>query len=151
MTLIIAGDVDVDVVIADAARTFGTLPERAAPTECSYLSVQQALREERDLPPANGSSIVAILAPLERADLATDRAALALLVRLLDARLRSRIREQLGATYQAEMHRYVFASNPPLTALYGTMSVAPGDEQRVAASVLQTHRISTLVLRAKAR
>jgi zinc protease len=136
LTLIVVGDVNVDAAVTEVARTFGTLPQRAAQLDTGHLSPQSALHEEQELQVAGASSCVAIVAPLDRADWTNDRAAMAILARQVEARLLTRIRERLGATYHAVMAPYWVPTNPPFTMLLGSLSAPSGGEQRVLSEAI---------------
>lgn len=121
----IVGDIDEEAAIAAVAQSFGALPERAA-EEPDYSAARQA-SFAKDLSPVTlmhqGPADQAMLLDYWKTDDDDDYAqevAASVTARALDILLRDKLREELGATYGAQ----VGSEMSSIYDGYGTMSVA---------------------------
>lgn len=101
--LVFVGDLDVDAVVAAAARTFGTLPERRArdPHEerLTPMELRTGLRRDYAVDTEDPSTFVMLAYPATDGRNAATRRRLNFLGQVLSDRLRVQIREKLGAAY----------------------------------------------------
>jgi zinc protease len=101
--LVFVGDLDVESVVEDVARTFGTLPERRArdPHEDrrNPVEITQGLRRDFSIDTEVPKTFVLIAYPATDGREAATRRRLEFLSRVLMDRLRVQVREKLGAAY----------------------------------------------------
>ena len=134
----VAGDMDVEAAIAVVAETLGTLPSRPARSTLQPRAVH---------PPAKSETVESIIASrnpkatvwiawifpgLE--DVAVSRRA-GVLAEVLGDRIRTKIREELGATYDANTSKWESEADPRFGLLIAQMTTPPGEARRLAALV----------------
>lgn len=100
--LTVVGDVDVEAVVAAAARTFGALPPRAQPADHAerlQVALASGLHDEATIETELDKSLLFLVQPLTDGRDAAVRRRLNLLGRVVDDRLRVLVREREGLAY----------------------------------------------------
>ena len=139
----LTGDMDVEAAISLAAETLGTLPSRASRSTLQARPVRPLPRVstvESVIQSRNPKATVWIAWILPgNEDHAVGRRA-DLLAVILGDRIRTRIREELGATYDAAARTWDSQADPRFSLLITQMTTPPAEARRLA-SIVQ--RIST--------
>ena len=130
--LTVIGDLEINHVIAQAARTFGMLPTRRAAKDVSAsragVSVLEGIYMERTVDTADKKATVKMLFPTTDGFDDSRRRNLSFLGTVVDDRLRLEVRERLGAAYSPGAGA---ESSQVYQGLGGIMINAAGDPDKV--------------------
>lgn len=136
LELSVVGDVDVDEVVALAARTFGALPARREPLDLSERldtpDLTEGLRMTRAVTTDDEKSLVVVAFPTTDGIEAEQRRALNFLGTVLNDRVRIEVRERLGAAYSPGAGSQ---TNTVFPGVGWMMIQANGDPEKVDALV----------------
>ena len=126
----VAGDFEVDTVIAEIAKTFGTLPVRqpaAAPAaeHTTKYPPQSAASYYYYHGPAERPSTLYFYWPVRNVSTAAERRQLPMLALILNDRVRDEVRIRKGATYSSHASFFTSASYPGLACILCTLEVKP--------------------------
>ncbi len=136
----IAGDMDVEATIALAARTLGTLPYRSDRSTLRPRVIRPPLKSETvesTITSRNPKATVWmawIIPGVENALMARRADVLA---EVLGDRVRTKIREELGATYDASAGKWESQADPRFGLLITQMTTPPNGARHLAALVRQ--------------
>ena len=134
----IVGDMDIEAAIALAAETLGTLPSRPARSTLQPRAVHPLAKSEMvesiiaSHNPKATVWIAWIFPGLE--DVVVSRRA-GVLAEVLGDRIRTKIREELGATYDATAGKWESEADPRFGLLIAQMTTPPGEARRLATLV----------------
>jgi zinc protease len=136
----VIGDMDVKKVINLAAETFGTLPPRASRSDLPSRPVhplQKAGELDMAIQSNNPKATVWIAWVFPGNINATTSRQADLLGDILNDRIRSKIREELGAAYDATVFSWESQADPRFDLLIAQMTTPPGAVRRLASIVRQ--------------
>jgi zinc protease len=131
---------DVETVIALAAETFGTLSPRASRSTLPSIPahpLKKATVVESTIQTNSPKATVWIAWVIPGSIDVTVSRRLDLMATILNDRIRSRIREDLGATYDASAFTWESQSDPGFGLLITKMTTPPSEARRFAALVRQ--------------
>lgn len=136
ITLVLVGDLDLERTVALVAQTFGRRPAAAAgsPPARSQRLVANVRREEAELPPGARASTVAVFASTPIGSVA-DRTRARVPMAIVQDRLRNRIREAMGATYDCQVSILAVECAHPCTLLRLLVVTEPGRETEVLTAI----------------
>ena len=134
----IVGDLDVEAAIALAAETLGTLSARPARATLRPRLVRppaKAEAVETTITSRNPKATVWMAWIVPGVDNATVARRADVLAEILGDRIRTKIREELGATYDATAGKWESQADPHFGLLIAQMTTPPGEARRLAALV----------------
>jgi len=139
----IVGDVTEEVAVAALRRTLGTLGPRAA--EKTYASPPRPVKVAappgyRRIEFVGELNLGMVLGnwPIEGRLSMRDHAALELLAKVLELRVRTQVRDQLGLSYSPSASFEAFGGFDDFAMMRATVDCTPSDAQRVARIVEET-------------
>jgi zinc protease len=130
LEITVVGDLDVDAVIAAAARTFGALPERRPEALQTHPSASLAseVNLQRSIDTADEKATLLMFFPTTDGFDRAVRRNLSFLGTVVDDRLRLEVRERLGAAYSPGAQ---VSSSQVFEGLGGIMIQAAGDPEKI--------------------
>jgi zinc protease len=140
ITVVVVGDFAPAMTLDAVARTFGRLPARPAADENTgadpIVTVEEAVHHEADIGAAEPSSLIGVLASLSADEGAGAVLPVRVLTRVLTDRLMRKVREQMGATYAAQVIGMSLGTRSRCSVLWIQARTAPGQEAAALAATL---------------
>lgn len=134
----VAGDMDVEAIVTLAAETFGTLPTRASRSLLPSRPVHplaKAAAIESVIKSRNPKATVWMAWILPGADNVTVARRAEVMAVILGDRIRTKIREELGATYDASAGTWDCQADSHFGMLIAQMTTPPDEARRLAGIV----------------